>query len=135
MNIEDRLGKFLVNALREEPLEIYYALKENALKNSIPEHFSEELKAEKVKEYELFQSLTENQLSQLDRLIKAIVDHTAFSVLRETQEAMDECNGKEKIKLTIEGENATELELLSGSLFGEYLLWTDKFSKYGGVTF
>lgn len=135
MELEDRLGKFLVNALREEPLAIYYALKENALQNNIPEHFNEELKQERIKNYDLIQTLNSNQLAQLDKLIKSIIDHTAFSVLRETQEAMDECNGKERIKLMIEDKRATDLILLSGSLFGEYLLWTEKFSKHGEVKF
>lgn len=135
MTLEDRLGRFLVNGLREEPLGIYFALKENALKNAIPSHFSEELKSERLREYELFKSLDEKQLMLLDTLMKSIIDNTAFSILREIQEAMDECVGKEKIKLTIDGQKSTSLDLLSGTLFGEYLLWVDKFSKYGEVKY
>jgi len=135
MSLEDKLGQFFVKGLREEPLNSYFRLKENALKHYIPDHFNEELRKKRSDQYAIFQSLNEEQLEQLDALVKSMTDSAAFLILREIQEAMDGCADTEKIDLTIEGQRATDLDLLSGTLFGEYLLWTEKFSKYGEVEY
>ncbi|WP_258100195.1 hypothetical protein [Marinoscillum pacificum] len=134
-NLEDRFGKFLIKGMREEPLEMYESIKKNALNGKANKFLHPDLVQRANDLDSLVQSLNVTQLEQLDRLIKVIVDNAAFSTLREFQEALDECDGTEKIDLRIEGQKVTELDLLSGSLFGEYLLWVEKFSNFGEAEF
>jgi hypothetical protein len=48
---------------------------------------------------------------------------------------MHGCKDTENIELRIDEQRAIELELISGSLFGDYIDWVDRFSKYGKVAF
>lgn len=43
---------------------------------------------------------------------------------------MDECKGTEKVELRIDGKKTYELDLTSGSLFGDYFDWIQRFSNH-----
>ena len=91
-----------------------------------------ELEEERQK---LICGLNKSELEILDKLILNIIDNAAFTLLRGFQESMDECVGTEKVELKIDGKKANELNLTSGSLFGDYFDWIQRFSKYGGFQY
>lgn len=126
MTSSDRLGKYIVRNLREEPFELYRSYKLNAV-NYI-QASAEKLEGERL---ELLRNLSSSQIAVLDKLVLNLLDSSSFFLLRSLQESMDGCNGTENVSLNIDGTKANELDLSSGSLFGDYFEWLEKFSKYG----
>tara|TARA_R110002050_G_scaffold119243_1_gene237001 strand:+ start:95 stop:532 length:438 start_codon:yes stop_codon:yes gene_type:complete len=132
------IGEIIVKKLRDENFE-YYVKNRDFGKSISEKEYSElsknpnlapELQQLKDERFEFFNGLNEKQTEVLNRLILNILDSTAFNFLREVEENLEE---NESVGLTINGkkvENITS-ELLSGTLFGEYFLWTEKNSKYG----
>ncbi|WP_298537954.1 hypothetical protein [uncultured Algibacter sp.] len=132
------LGEIIVKKLRDENFE-YYKKNRDFGKSMSEKEYSElsknpnlapELQQLKDERFEFFNRLNEKQTETLNRLVLNILDSTAFNFLREIEENLDD---NKSIGLTINGkkvENITS-ELLSGTLFGEYFLWTEKNSKFG----
>ena len=132
------LGEIIVKKLRDENFE-YYKKNRDFGKSMSEKEYSElsknpnlapELQQLKDERFEFFNGLNEKQTETLNRLVLNILDSTAFNFLREIEENLDD---NKNIGLTINGkkvENITS-ELLSGTLFGEYFLWTEKNSKFG----
>ena len=133
------IGEVIVKKLRDENFEFFEKSRDYGKFMSIIEYsklpknknLSPELQKLNDEKFEFFNSLTEKQTETLDRIVLNILDATAFNFLREIEENLDE---NESIGMTINGRKIETLssELLSGTLFGEYFLWTKKYSKFGG---
>ena len=132
------LGEIIVKKLRDENFK-YYSQKRDFGKSMTPKEYSElprnpnlalELQQLEDERFEFFNGLNERQTEILNRFILNILDSTAFNFLREIEENL---NNNESIGLTINGQKVENLtsELLSGTLFGEYFLWTEKSSEFG----
>jgi hypothetical protein len=132
------LGEIIVKKLRDENFE-YYAKNRDFGKSMTEKEYSElprnpnlatEFQELKDERFEFFNGLNERQTEILNRIVLNILDSAAFNFLREIEENLDD---NKSIGLTINGqkiENITS-ELLSGTLFGEYFLWTEKNSEFG----
>lgn len=132
------IGEIIVKKLRDENFE-YYIKNRDFGKSMSEKEYSElsrnpnlapELQQLKDERFDFFNSLNEKQIGILNRLILNILDSTAFNFLREIEENLDY---NKSIGLTVNGEKIEEImpEFLSGTLFGEYFLWTEKNSKFG----
>jgi hypothetical protein len=132
------LGIIIIKKLRDENFDFYLNQKEFA--NSLTKEdyykkprnlsYDPELQKNDDDRFEFLNGLNENQLKQLDKLILGLLDYTAFNFLREAEENLLR---NKSIGFTIDGlkvENLT-FELLSGTLFGEYLDWCEEKSKFG----
>ena len=132
------LGEIIVKKLRDENFE-YYEKNRDFGKSMSEKEYSElprnpnlspEFQKLEDERFEFFNGLNERQIEILNRLVLNILDSTAFNFLREIEENL---NDSKSLGLTINGhqvENITT-EFLSGTLFGEYFLWTEKNSKFG----
>ena len=132
------LGEIIVKKLRDENFE-YYEKNRDFGKSMSKKEYSElprnpnlvpEFQKLEDERFEFFNGLNERQIEILNRLVLNILDSTAFNFLREIEENL---NDSKSLGLTINGhqvENITT-EFLSGTLFGEYFLWTEKNSKFG----
>jgi hypothetical protein len=133
-----KLGRILTQKLRDENYEAYLERKKYAKSMSIEEYeklpknpnYAPEFQKLDDERFEFLNSLNEEQLKILDRLMLNLLDDAAFNFLREIEENLDE---DESIGLTIEGEKVEKIthEFLSGTMFGEYFLWIENNSKYG----
>ena len=132
------LGEIIVKKFRDENFE-YYVKNRDFGKSMSEKEYSEltrnpkiapELQQLKDERFEFFNGLNEKQTEVLNRIILNVLDTSAFNFLREVEENLneDKCIG-----LTINGKNVESItsEFLSGTLFGEYFLWTEKNSKFG----
>ena len=136
------LGEIIVKKLRDENFDYYIKNKDFGKSMSAKEYselsknpnLAPELQKLKDERFEFFNNLNEKQIETLNRLILNILDSTAFNFLREIEENLDY---NESIGLTMNGEKVEEIipEFLSGTLFGEYFLWIEKNSKFGGFQY
>ena len=134
----DELGEIIIKKLRDENFESFLAQRKQAESITLEEYkklpknpnYAPELQKIDDERFELLNSLNENQKQILDKLILNILDSTAFNILREIEENLDNENG---IGLTINRKKIEEInqDFLSGTLFGEYFLWCQNFSKFG----
>ena len=134
----ERLGKILVSKLRDENFQYYLQLKEYAQSISLTEYlekprnpnYAPELQQIDDDRFKFLNSLDKEQSKALDQLILSLLDNTAFNFLREVEENLHQSSS---VGITVDGLKVEEIqqELLSGTLFGEYLLWIDKNSKHG----
>lgn len=94
------------------------------------EDYDKELQKTDDNRFEFINSLNEKQKKQLDLLILKTLDEVAFNFLKEVDQ---DYHFKEKLGLTFKGKNIDNIynDFLSGSFFGEYFLWLEKFSKFG----
>ena len=132
------LGKLLVQKMRDENYSSYLQIRDNAKSKTKEQYYSESRNPNLDKElqkladdrFELLNSLAPKHQATLDKLILNILDSTAFNFLREIEENLDK---ESSIGLTINGKpiETIQTELLSGTLFGEYFLWTEKNSNHG----
>lgn len=137
-NNYNALGKILVQKLRDENYEYYLQMKEQAQSKTSEEYYNEprNTNLDNVTQslmderFDLLNSLESKHIKTLDRLILNILDSTAFNMLREVEENLHE---DKSLGLSINGEpvETLQMELLSGTLFGEYFLWLEKNSKHG----
>jgi hypothetical protein len=133
-----KLGQILSQKLRDENYEAYLERKEYAKSMTFEEYmqlprnsnYAPEFQKLDDERFEFLNSLNEEQLDILDKMMLSLLDNTAFNFLREIEENLDE---NESIGLIINGVKVEEItkEFLSGTLFGEYFLWLEKNSKYG----
>lgn len=132
------LGEIIVKKLRDENFE-RYAKNRDFGKSMTGKEYSElprnpnlapEFQELKDERFEFFNGLNERQTEILNRLVLNILDSTAFNLLREIEENL---NRNKSLGITINGQEVEEIttEFLSGTLFGEYFLWTEKNSKFG----
>lgn len=137
-----QLGQILVQKLRDETYEIYLEKKAKAKSMTVEEyyqlsrnpHYSPDLQKLDDERFEFLNGLNQEQLGVLDRLILYNLDLTAFIFLKEVEENLFK---DKSIGLTINGSKVEEIsrEFLGGYLFSEYLLWLEKYSKYGKKQF
>lgn len=135
----EEFGQVIVRKLRDENYAYYEYLREFGRSMTLEEfakapkkrQLAADLQQLEDERFEFFNGLNPSQLEVLNRLILHLLDGTAFNFLREVEENLDQ---KTSIGMTINGEKIEHLssELLSGTLFGEYFLWLEKYSKYGG---
>ena len=133
------LGEIVVKKLRDENFDNYVKNRDFGKSMSDKEYsesarnpnLAPELQQLKDERFEFFNGLNEKQTDVLNRLILNLLDSTAFNFLREVEENLD---NNESVGMTINGNKVETIasELLSGTLFGEYFLWTEKNSKFGG---
>ncbi|MEZ4933960.1 MAG: hypothetical protein R2788_17780 [Saprospiraceae bacterium] len=133
-----KLGQILSQKLRDENYEAYLERKEYAKSMTLKEYkqlprnpnYAPEFQKLDDERFEFLNSLNAEQIKILDRMMLSILDNTAFNLLREIEENLDE---DESIGLTIDGVNVEKIaqEFLSGTMFGEYFLWVEKYSNYG----
>ncbi len=141
MSIQEKyntFGKKLVKKLRDENYNSYLEQNKLAKKISLREYYNlprndeYDVKLQKIDDerFEFINSLNDKQKEQLDKLILKTLDETAFNFLREIEEDFFD---NESIGLIFQGNSIEDIynEFLSGTFFGEYFLWLDKFSKYG----
>tara|TARA_R110000764_G_scaffold232047_1_gene324026 strand:- start:55 stop:894 length:840 start_codon:yes stop_codon:yes gene_type:complete len=127
----DRLGKFIIHQMRDEAILLYESHKQNAKTKSLNSNQTKEFLDLEKERQKLIRGLKKSEIAALDKLILNIVDNAAFTLLRGIQESMDDCDGTENVELKIDGKKANELDLTSGSLFGDYFDWIQRFSRYG----
>ncbi len=131
-------GKILVDKLRDENFQTYLEYKEYTSTMTIDEYqesfknpeYDPELQKLKDERFTFFKSLNDEQKEQLDKLVLSVIDATAFNFLREIEEKMSGENGL-RLNFGSNGIDQIYSEFLSGTFFGEYFLWIEKFSKYG----
>lgn len=133
-----QLGKRIVEKLRDENFDDFQNSMELASSITYEEYMDQpknpnldpQYQAAADARFKFLNGLNPEQSRELDKLILNILDRTAFNFLREVEENLDENEG---LGLTIQGEKVDDLsdELLSGTFFGEYLLWIDSYSKHG----
>ncbi|NND77804.1 MAG: hypothetical protein HKN39_06440 [Flavobacteriales bacterium] len=133
-----KLGQILSQKLRDENYKAYLERKEYAKSMSLEEYkqlprnsnYAPGFQKLDDERFEFLNSLNEGQLEILDRMMLSLLDNTAFNFLREIEEYLDE---DESIGITIDGVNVEKItqEFLSGTMFGEYFLWIENYSKYG----
>lgn len=132
------LAEIIIKKLRDENFQ-YYMQNRDFGKSMNEKEYSElpknpnlaiELQELRDERFEFFNGLTQKQTEILNRIILNILDSTAFNFLKEIEENLCE---NESIGLTINGQKVDNImsELISGSFFGEYFVWTEKISKYG----
>ena len=131
-------GKAIIEKLRDENFSNYLKSTELARKITKEDYYNLErnknydsnLQKIDDERFEFINSLDDNQKEQLDRLILKTLDATAFNFLREVEESF---HFNESIGLIFKGKSIEDIydEFLSGTFFGEYFLWINKFSKYG----
>ena len=132
------LGEIIVKKLRDENFE-YYVKNRDFGKSMTEKEYSElprnpnlapEFQKLKDERFEFFNGLNDKQTEILNRIVLNILDSAAFNFLREIEENLDD---NKSIGLTVNGQKVENIttELLSGTLFGEYFLWTEKNSKFG----
>ena len=136
-NIED-FAKIIIKKLRDENFKCYLDLRNRASSMSLEEYYklprnpnyAPELQKIDDERFELLNSLSETQKRALDKLMLNSLDSSAFNFLREIEENLNE---EKSVGLTINGEKIEEYtkQLLSGTLFGEYFIWCEKFSDFG----
>ena len=132
------LGEIIVKKMRDENFENYIRIRDYGNSMSLKQYselpknpnLAPELQKLSDERFEFFKSLNEMQTEILNRIILNILDSCSFNFLREIEENLEENNS---IGLTINGEKVENIttEFLSGTLFGEYFLWTEKNSKFG----
>lgn len=133
----ESLGKVIIKKLRDENYESYLDNNELARKITTKEYYKlprnenydKDLQKIEDERFEFINSLSDEQKKQLDRLILKVLDETSFNFLREIEENF---HSKESIGLTYQGKSIEDIynHFLSGTFFGEYFLWIEKFSKY-----
>lgn len=138
--LHKKLAEIMVAKLRDENYDSYIKTKEHARSMSLTEYentkknpnLDQDLQKLRDERFKFLNSLNEEQIKVLDRLILGSLDNTAFNFLREMEENLCQCEGR-PVGLTIDGKNLESIqdELLSGTLFGEYFLWVEENSKYG----
>ncbi len=141
MSIEGKykkLGKILVEKLRDENFKNYLEQSNYAKSLSLKEYFDlprnseydPELQKIDDERFEFLNSLNNKQTEQLDKLILKTLDESAFNFLREVEERLIDNKG---LGLIFEGDSIEDVyeEFLSGTFFGEYFLWVTNYSKYG----
>ncbi|WP_428743085.1 hypothetical protein [Tenacibaculum sp.] len=131
-------GKIIIEKLRDENFFNYLKSIELARKitkedySNLERNKNYEPSLQKIDDerFEFINSLDDNQKEQLDKLILKTLDGTAFNFLREIEENF---HFNESIGLIFKGKPIEDIydEFLSGTFFGEYFLWVNKFSKYG----
>ncbi len=134
-----KLAKTLINKLRDENFSYYLESTEKAAKLSQEEYdnieknpdYDKELQKIDDERFYFLSSLDTKQKETLNKLILHIIDSTAFNFLREIEENH---HFKNSIGLTINNTNLEDVynEFLSGTFFGEYMLWIDEYSNYDG---
>jgi hypothetical protein len=132
------LSEIIVKKMRDENFENYIRLRDYGKSMSLKQYselpknpnLAPDLQRLNDERFEFFSSLNEMQTEILNRIILNILDSSSFNFLREIEENLEENNS---IGLTINGEKVENIttEFLSGTLFGEYFLWTEKNSKFG----
>ena len=134
----DDFGRKIVEKLRDENYDNYLNQADSARKISLKEYhdlpkneeYDPNLKKIEDERFEFINGLSDKQKEQLDKLILQTLDATAFNFLREIEEGLHD---NKSIGLTFQGSSIAEIynEFLSGTFFGEYFLWLEKFSKHG----
>jgi len=132
------LGEIIVKKMRDENFENYIRIRDYGNSMSLKQYselpknpnLAPELQKLNDERFEFFSSLNEMQTEILNQIILNILDSSSFNFLREIEENLEDNNS---IGLTINGEKVENIttEFLSGTLFGEYFLWTEKNSKFG----
>mgnify|MGYP001557793087 CR=1 FL=1 len=112
----DRLGKLVMQRLRDEPFEFFEKLTQGHWKGPSLQRLHRDLR-----------SLSPEQLQIVRRCVRFAVDEGIHSFLFGLQEACE----KEKLELRIQGDNVLDLtDGLHGELFTEDG-WQARFSKFG----
>ena len=130
------LAEIIVSKFRDENFKNYLEYKEYCLQTSKEEfekrfeNMAEDLALIEKERFEFYNSLSNKQRDTLDKLMLNSFDDTAFNVLREIEENLDEA---ESIGLTINGKPIEKIreEFWSGTCFGEYFMWLEQKSNYG----
>lgn len=130
------LAKIIVSKFRDENFKNYLEYKEYCLQTSKDdfekrfENMAEDLALIEKERFEFYNSLSKKQSDSLDKLILNSFDDTAFNVLREIEENLNEAKS---IGLTVNGQPIEKIrnEFWSGACFGEYFLWLEQKSNYG----
>lgn len=130
------LAKIIVSKFRDENFKNYLEYKEYCLQTSKDdfekrfENMAEDLALIEKERFEFYNSLSKKQSDSLDKLILNSFDDTAFNVLREIEENLNEAKS---IGLTVNGQPIEKIrnEFWSGTCFGEYFLWLEQKSNYG----
>lgn len=131
-------AKKIVTKLRDEVYASYLSSSIEARNMSLKEYYelprnvNYDKKLQKIDDdrFEFINGLSDFQKEQLDILILSILDQCAFNLLSEIE---DDYHFEEGIGLTFKGKSLESIydNLLSGTFFGEYFLWVEKFSEYG----
>lgn len=134
----ENFGKILVKKLRDENYSNYLKQSNSARSITLNEYYSlpknseYDPKLQKIDDdrFEFMNSLNDKQKEQLDKLILKTLDEASFNFLREVEESFYD---NKSIGLTYKGNLVEDIynEFLSGTFFGEYFIWINKFSKYG----
>ena len=132
------LGEIIVKKLRDENFKHFLnsltysksiSLEEY---NKIPKNNNilEEFRKNTDNNFKFLNSLDGFQTEELKKLILRVLDNTAFNFLREIEENYID---DRSIGLSFRGNDIKEIydKFLSGTFFGEYFLWLEKFSSYG----
>ena len=137
-NNYNKFGEKIVEKLRDENYLNYLKNSESARKLTLKEYYdlprneNYDKKLQKIDDdrFEFINSLNNKQKEQLDKLILKTLDETSFNFLREIE---DSFHYNESIGLIYQGKSIDDIYnyFLSGTFFGEYFLWIEKFSKYG----
>ncbi|WP_417786037.1 hypothetical protein [Tenacibaculum sp.] len=133
-----KFGEIIIKKFRDENYANYLKSTEQARKITINEYYNlkrnenydSNLQKIEDERFEFINSLSGTQKEQLDKLILKTLDDTAFNFLREIEE---DFHFNESVGLIFKGKSIEDIydEFLSGTFFGEYFLWINKFSKYG----
>lgn len=133
-----KFGEIIIKKFRDENYANYLKSTEQARKITIKEYYNlkrnenydSNLQKIEDERFEFINSLSDTQKEQLDKLILKTLDDTAFNFLREIE---GDFHFNESIGLIFKGKSIEDIydEFLSGTFFGEYFLWINKYSKYG----
>lgn len=131
-------AEIIVRKLRDENFEYFKENMDFAQKMSSEEYakiarnpnLNPELQKLEDERFDFLNRLSKSDSEVLSRLILNLLDSTTFNFLREIEENLGE---ESSIGMTINGQNIENItnEFLSGTLFGEYFLWLDQYSKNG----
>lgn len=128
----EKFGEFVMAKCRDEIMDGHNSLKLSDYKN-FENIGDEQLRVTLTERKQLLDSLTSEQMQTLDKLILSTVDNFAFCFLRQLQENKSKNYGNNTFDIIVNGRTSFEMErdLISGNLFGDYLAWVERKSKYG----
>lgn len=139
--VEDRdyidFGKVIVKKLRDENFQHFLNFLNYSKSMSLEEYdkiknenIDDELRKNGDNSFKFLNSLDDFQVEELKKLALRLLDSTAFNFLREIEENYID---DESLGLTFKGDDIKGIynKFLSGTFFGEYFLWLERFSSYG----
>lgn len=142
MKTSDKLGQFFVQEMRDEHFKSFKQQVDWARTMTLEEYHAIDknpdmdpgLQKTEDHRMELYISLNEEQLHQVEKLVLSTIDNNNFAFLRAAEEAKIENKG---LGLQFDGVSSDDFsdELLSGTLFGEYFDWVERFSEFGSFEY